>query len=56
MGRDSPPYSCNREMEGQELLLGLAKDKRLWVAQLLTGCCPRPHRRPGPRRPVLPTS
>lgn len=29
MGRDSLPYSCNREMEGQELLLGLAKDKRL---------------------------
>lgn len=30
MGRDGLPYSCNREMEGQELLLGLAKDKRLW--------------------------
>lgn len=30
---------------------------RLWVAQLLTGCCPRRRpRRPGPRRPVLPTS
>lgn len=32
LGRDSPPYSCNREIEGQELLLGLAKDKRLWGA------------------------
>lgn len=30
MGRNSLPYSCNREIEGQELLLGLAKDKRLW--------------------------
>lgn len=32
LGRDNPPYSCNREIEGQELLLGLAKDKRLWGA------------------------
>lgn len=32
MGRDRLPYSCNREMEGQELLLGLAKNKRLWEA------------------------
>lgn len=31
--------------------------KRLWVAQLLTGCCPRRRpRRPGPQRPARPTS
>lgn len=28
--RESLPRSCNRETEGQELLLGLAKDRKLW--------------------------